>query len=133
MSRILIVEDDPDLAELMQFTLRAAGYQLSLAVDGASALHQLRSSPPDLAIIDIMLPDIVGLNLCEIIRADATPGANTIPIIISSACGPIETRPLALSAGANEFLPKPFSPHQLRELVQRLLRANADRIPATVS
>ena len=113
MPRILIIEDDPDLAELMAITLRTAGHDIQVAHDGVTALLALRQSRPDLLVVDIMLPDIVGLSLCERIRRDTDPEIAQMPIVVSSACGEAETRPLALAAGADDFLAKPFSPYQL--------------------
>ena len=121
MSRILIIEDDPDLAELMAITLRGAGHEAKVAPDGASAFHALRSGPFDLAVVDIMLPDVVGLSICENLRANADLGATQIPLLVSSACDENDARPLALAAGADDFLPKPFSPYQLLLCVHALL------------
>ncbi len=121
MPRILIIEDDPDLAEIMAITLRAAGHEVLLAADGAAGLAALRRMPPDLAIIDIMLPDIVGLSLCERLREQSAPGTPPLPMILTSACDEHDARPLALAAGADDFLAKPFSPYQLNLRVHALL------------
>ncbi len=121
MPRILIIEDDPDLAELMAITLRTAGHHVHLAADGASALKLLRETMSDLVIVDIMLPDIVGLSLCETLRDEQRPEAACPPILVTSACDERDSRPLALSAGADDFLAKPFSPYQLILRVHALL------------
>jgi two-component system OmpR family response regulator len=125
MTSILIVEDDPDLSELMAITLRTAGYASHIARDGAEALLALRQFRHDLLVVDIMLPDIVGLSLCERIRRDPAPELAQIPILIASACPESETRPLAIAAGADDFLSKPFSPYQLSLRIHALLAQTA--------
>lgn len=119
MSSILIIEDDPDLAELMAITLRTAGHEVRHAPDGHTALDALHSTRPDLVLLDIMLPDIVGFSLCEILRNSATTAL--LPILMVSACDESEARPLALSSGASAYLAKPFSPRQLLARVRTLL------------
>ncbi|HQF39137.1 MAG TPA: response regulator transcription factor [Opitutaceae bacterium] len=121
MPRILIIEDDPDLAEFMAITLRTAGHEVRLAGDGITGLHALRTAPPALLILDVMLPDIVGLSLCEQFRHDDQGAPAPVPILITSACDEAEIRPLADAAGADDFLAKPFSPYQLLLRVHTLL------------
>jgi DNA-binding response OmpR family regulator len=121
MTCILIVEDDPDLAEFMAITLRTAGHVCHVAHDGVEALLALRQFRHELLVIDIMLPDIVGLSLCERIRRDSTPEIAQIPILVASASPEAEARPLALAAGADDFLSKPFSPYQLTLRIHALL------------
>lgn len=121
MTCILIVEDDPDLAEFMAITIRTAGHDSHIAHDGAEALLALRQFSHSLLVIDIMLPDIVGLSLCERIRRDSDPQIAQLPILVASACPEAEARPLALAAGADDFLPKPFSPYQLALRIHALL------------
>ncbi len=127
MSRILIIEDDPDLAELMAHTLRRAGHETCLAGDGAEGMRSLRTFRPDLLVVDIMLPDIVGLSLCERLRDNAAPDTPHLPILVTSACDERDARPLALAAGADAFLPKPFSPYQFLLRIHALLGRPADR------
>ena len=121
MFRILIIEDDPDLADFMAITLRTAGHIVDVAADGAAAMRALRGALPDLLIVDIMLPDGVGLSLCENLRRSAAAGATPLSIIVTSACDEADARPLATAVGANDFLPKPFSPYQLLLRVHALL------------
>ncbi len=125
MPRILIIEDTADLAELMAITLRSAGHEVAIAPDGASALRAVRGRQPDLVIVDIMLPDIVGLSLCETLRAGRADDEPRLPILVVSACSEDETRPISLAAGADDFLPKPFSPYQLLLRVHALLGTSA--------
>lgn len=119
MSCILIIEDDPDLAELMAITLRSAGHAIELAADGGAALLALRTITPDAVILDIMLPDIVGFSLCETLRR--RPATARLPILCVSACEEAEARPIALASGADDFLAKPFSPHQLVARVRKMI------------
>lgn len=121
MARILIIEDTVDLAELMAITLRTAGHEVEVAGDGACALRAVRHNQPDLVVVDIMLPDIVGLSLCESLRQDRTDDEPRLPILVVSACSEDDTRPISLAAGADDFLPKPFSPYQLLVRVHALL------------
>ena len=121
MPRILIIEDDPDLADFMAITLRTAGHDVRLAGDGISGLQALRADPPALLIVDVMLPDIIGLSLCEQLHHDDQGDSAPIPVLITSACDETEIRPLADAAGADDFLAKPFSPYQLLLRVHTLL------------
>lgn len=122
MPRILLIEGEPDLAAFMAIALRSAGHQVDIAGDGATALQFLRTSPPDLVVLEILLPDIVGLSLCENLRRNDHPEAPRIPVLVTSACNEAEVRPLALAAGADDYLPKPFSPYQLLLRVHALLK-----------
>ncbi len=121
MSSLLIIEDDPDLAELMAITLRTAGHEIHVAADGATALQLLREKLPDLIILDLMLPDIVGISLCENLRRELQFDAELLPILMTSACDESDAAPLARTAGASDFLAKPFSPYQLLLRVHALL------------
>ncbi len=127
MARILIIEDDPDLSDLMAVTLRPAGHDVLTAGDGAEGLCALGTFAPDLLVIDIMLPDIVGLSLCERVRSTSLPGERRIPILITSACDERDAGPLATAAGADAFLPKPFSPYQLLLRLHALLGRPAEK------
>lgn len=119
MASLLIIEDDPDLAELMAITLRSAGHSIQLAADGGAALLALRTTTPDAVLLDIMLPDIVGFSLCETLRR--RPETAHVPILCVSACAEAEARPIALESGADDFLAKPFSPHRLVSRVRQML------------
>ena len=121
MPRILIIEDDPDLAEFMAITLRTAGHEVRLAGDGITGLQALRDDPPALLILDVMLPDIVGLSLCEQLQHGDEPSPGPVPVLVTSACDEAEIWPLADAAGADDFLAKPFSPYQLLLRVHTLL------------
>jgi two-component system phosphate regulon response regulator PhoB len=114
-TKILIVDDEPDALELVEFNLRQAGYDISTAADGAEALKQARAVVPDLIVLDVMLPEMDGLEVCKTLRRD--PATARIPIIMLTAKAGEIDRVLGLELGADDYVTKPFSP---RELVLRI-------------
>lgn len=123
-ARILAVEDEPDLVELIKYHLLRAGHLVATAGTGWDALEQIRRERPDLILLDLMLPDLDGFGVCEILRRD--PATATIPIIIVSAWSSPDTRHLGLELGALDYLTKPFSPHDLVKRVNHFLEARAN-------
>ena len=123
-ARILAVEDEPDLVELIKCHLLRAGHLVATAGTGWDALEQIRRERPDLILLDLMLPDLDGFGVCEILRRD--PATATIPIIIVSAWSSPDTRHLGLELGALDYLTKPFSPHDLVKRVNHFLEARAN-------
>lgn len=121
--KILAVDDEPDLADLMYFHLHRAGYDVTTAANGWEALDQIRRSRPDIILLDLMLPDLDGFGVCEILRRD--PATATIPIIIVSAWASPDSRNLGLELGALDYLTKPFSPQELLDRVNRYVAARA--------
>jgi len=123
--KILVVDDEPDAVELIEFNLRAAGYDVTSAADGAEALTKARNVCPNLIMLDLMLPEIDGLEVCKILRRDrATAG---IPIIMLTAKAAEIDRVLGLEIGADDYVTKPFSPRELILRVKKLLdRARTD-------
>jgi DNA-binding response OmpR family regulator len=117
--KILVVEDDPDLVELLSFNLRACGFIVSTAADGVEGLKKARSIIPDLILLDLMLPELDGFGVCEILRRE--PDTAAIPIIIVTAVSSEFARLASLEAGANDYITKPFSPKQLVARVQDFL------------
>ena len=113
-SRILVVEDDPDIAELVEHHLSRAGYDTSVVATGTDALEQIRRRP-DLVVLDLMLPGLSGLEICRLMRGD--PQTASVPIIMLTARADEEARVQGLDLGADDYVTKPFSP---RELVARL-------------
>ena len=113
-SRILVVEDDPDIAELVEHHLSRAGYDTSVVGTGTEALEQIRRRP-DLVVLDLMLPGLSGLEICRLMRGD--PQTASVPIIMLTARAEEEARVEGLDLGADDYVTKPFSP---RELVARL-------------
>ena len=118
--RILIVEDDSDIAALIAHYLEKAGFGSEIVPDGGRALMAARESPADLVILDLMLPGMNGLDVCKALRADTRTAA--LPIIMLTARGEESERILGLDSGADDYIVKPFSPNELMARVRALLR-----------
>jgi len=116
--RILVVEDDPTLAEFVAKGLREAGYVVDVAPDGRVGLDRASSEPPDLAVIDIMLPALDGLSLIEAVRRRG----QTFPVLILSAKQSVDDRVRGLDGGGDDYLTKPFAFAELLARVQALIR-----------
>jgi DNA-binding response OmpR family regulator len=119
-TRVLVVEDDPDIAELVSRYLDKAGYVSSRVASGREALEAVRSKAPDLIVLDVMLPQIDGLEVCRLLRANDSTSA--IPIIMLTARAEESERIVGLEVGADDYLAKPFSPNELIARVRALLR-----------
>jgi DNA-binding response OmpR family regulator len=115
--KILVVDDDRPSLKLISFLLREEGYVVSTAQNGQTALEIIQQRPPDLVILDVMMPHIDGFEVCHRIRKVAK-----IPIIFLSAKGQIEDRVMGLSIGADDYLAKPFEPAELLARVEAVLR-----------
>lgn len=118
-STILSVDDERDVTDLVRFHLSRAGFDVITASSGRAALETIAARAPDLIILDLMLPDIDGFGICEILRRQ--PATATIPIVILSAWATHDARNLGLELGALDYVTKPFSPKKLVERVQHLL------------
>lgn len=119
-ARILVVEDEADLAELVGFNLRDAGHQVTTASNGANALAELRRMKPDLVVLDVMLPDVSGLEVCRRIRRDESTAR--IPVLMLTAKGTEVDRVVGFEVGADDYVVKPFSPRELTLRVDAILR-----------
>jgi DNA-binding response OmpR family regulator len=119
-TQVLVVEDDPDISELVARYLDKAGYTTTRVASGRAALDAVRSKPPDLIVLDIMLPQIDGLEVCRLLRADEKTAA--VPIIMLTARADESERIVGLEMGADDYLAKPFSPNELVARVRALLR-----------
>ncbi|ASC72610.1 DNA-binding response regulator [Halomicronema hongdechloris C2206] len=117
---ILIVEDEADIAQLIQLYLEKEGFTCQVCRDGLSALERYRQQPPDLIVLDLMLPGIDGLEVCARIRQQ--PGPQDPYILMLTAKGEEIDRIIGLSTGADDYLVKPFSPRELVARVRALLR-----------
>jgi DNA-binding response OmpR family regulator len=117
--KILVVDDEPEAVELIAFNLRQAGFEVLKAEDGAEALKKARSLIPALIILDLMMPEIDGLEVCKILRRD--PATAAVPIIMVTARAAEVDRILGLELGADDYLTKPFSPRELILRVRRIL------------
>jgi DNA-binding response OmpR family regulator len=120
MTRILVVEDDPDIAHLITRYLERAGFSVTSLASGRDTLTVLTEHPPDLVVLDLMLPEVSGLEICRVARAnEATAG---IPIIMLTARAEEAERIAGLEVGADDYIAKPFSPDELVARVRALLR-----------
>ena len=128
---ILIVEDDPDIAELVARYLEKAGYSTERAATGRDALIAIGVKAPDLLVLDLMLPHVDGLEVCRAVRASDKTAA--IPIIMLTARAEESERIVGLELGADDYLAKPFSPNELVARVRALLRRAQRGAPAAGS
>lgn len=120
MKRILIIEDDKDIVELVRYNLEKEGFQVFSEGDGLNGLSQAKKSPPDLLILDLMLPRLLGLEICKELRRNEKIGR--IPILMLTARGEEADRVVGLELGADDYVSKPFSPRELVARVKALLR-----------
>ena len=124
MATILLAEDDADIRFLVTFKLTQAGYQVRVSGDGLSAVADARQHPPDLIVLDVMMPGMSGLEACRELRKD--PVTANIPVIILSALAQQADITAGLAAGADDYIVKPFSPRDFAMRVTALLaRAQA--------
>lgn len=131
-ARILIVEDEEPLTLLLRYNLEAAGYAVDSAARGDEAELKLRENPPDLVVLDWMLPGISGIEICRRLRAQ--PATATLPIIMLTARGEESERIRGLATGADDYIVKPFSvPELLARIAALLRRAKPERIAAVLS
>jgi CheY-like chemotaxis protein len=120
MKRILIVDDQPDIRELVRMTLEIDGHEVHEAEDGASALQAARRLAPELVLLDVMMPGgMDGLAVCRALRSD--PSRRRTRIVMLSARGQKSDIEAGRAAGADAYLAKPFSPRQVLDVVSRLL------------
>ena len=120
---ILVVEDEPAVAEVVSLYLRRAGYSVRVASTGQAALREIDHQPPALIILDLMLPEVDGLEVCKMLRRDASTAA--IPILMLTAKAAEIDRVLGLELGADDYVTKPFSPRELVARVKRILARGA--------
>lgn len=123
--KILVVDDEPDLVELISYNLKKEGFEVSSAPDGEEALNKIRKEAFGLVILDLMLPGIQGMELCRILRKD--PKTEGLPIIMVTAKGEEVDKILGLEIGADDYLTKPFSPRELIARVKAVLRRIAKK------
>lgn len=126
--KILIVDDEPDVADLVAYHLRAKGYQVETVNDPTASIGAARSFLPDLLILDIMMPDLNGMQICRIIRAD--PRLRQVPIIFLTAKAEENDRISGFETGCDDYICKPFSTKELVLRVQSILRRVSDEAPA---
>jgi len=126
MERVLIVDDDPDIVRLVRYNLSHSGYEVQSAGTGREALELVQKQPPDLVVLDVMLPDVDGLEVCRTLRQQ--PSSRRIPILMLTARGEEIDRVVGFELGADDYVAKPFSPRELVLRVKSILRrSGADR------
>ncbi len=121
--KILVVDDEPEAVELVEFNLKQAGYDVISAADGAEALKKARQVLPSLIVLDLMLPEVDGLEVCKMLRRD--PATAGLPIIMLTAKAAEIDRILGLELGADDYLTKPFSPRELVLRIKKILQRGA--------
>jgi len=124
MKRVLVIEDDPDIVELLRYNLEKEGFEVAAREDGESGLRALRSDRRDLLILDLMLPQLSGLEVCKEVRRD--PNLEKLPVIMLTARGEETDRVIGLELGADDYVTKPFSVREMVARIKALLR-RADR------
>lgn len=122
-SRVLVVDDEPDLVRILEFGLKAAGYAVETASDGQEGLKKARESKPDIILLDLMLPKLDGYKVCRLLKFDER--YKHIPIMILSARTQEGDQTLAHEMGANRFLTKPYEFAEILEHIQALLKEAA--------
>ena len=119
--KLLIVEDNTELLELMRLGLKQAGFTTSTATNGIDALKKARSTAPDLIVLDLILPELDGFAVCEALKR--SPDTSAIPIILLTGLTSEFTRYAGIESGADEYVTKPISPEQLVAKIKQRLRA----------
>lgn len=120
MSRILIVEDDPSLVELLRYNLESEGFDVSVARDGEGGMEAIDADDPDLVVLDWMLPNMSGIEICRQMRQRTA--TKTTPVIMLTAKGEESDRVRGLETGADDYIVKPFSPAELTARIKAVLR-----------
>ena len=120
MHRVLVVDDESDVTELLQYRLEQEGYRVATLNDPLGFVVKVREFEPDLMLLDIMMPELSGIQLCRIVRAD--PLMKDIPVIFLSARGEVEDRIKGLEAGAEDYVSKPFNTNELLLRISKMLK-----------
>ena len=119
MTKIVIAEDERDIRDLIAFTLRFAGYEVSAAANGEEAVELVEKEKPDLVLMDVRMPRMTGYDACRVIKAN--PLYADTPVVFLSAKGQDSEVETGLSVGAEEYMLKPFAPDELTEKVREIL------------
>lgn len=117
--RVLLIEDEPNIIEAISFILSRDGWTVHTHEDGETAMDKVRATPPDLIILDVMLPGRSGFDILRDIRDD--PAFAALPVMMLTARGQAKDRDLALRLGANHFMTKPFSNQEVKDYVRKLM------------
>ena len=124
-NKILVVDDEPDIVDLLSYNLKKDGFRVTTASDGEQALNKIRKDKFDLVVLDLMLPGIQGVELCRIIRND--PKTADTPIIMLTAKGEEVDRVIGLESGADDYMTKPFSSRELIARIKSVLRRTGEK------
>jgi len=124
--RILLVEDEPDIAEVLRYNLEKEGFEVEVEERGDTALERIRREAPDLLLLDLMLPGLDGLEVARILQRD--PRTRSVPLIMLTAKGEEVDRIVGLELGADDYVTKPFSPREVVLRVKALLRRAAQPV-----
>src|SRR5258708_17563287 len=130
MAKVLIVEDEKDIVDLLRFNLKQAGHDPVIATTGEEALTLIARSVPDLVLLDLMLPDLPGTEICRRIKGDAR--TRHVPVIMLTARGEEVDRLVGFELGADDFVTKPFSVRELLLRVRAVLRRGAPGEPEPI-
>jgi DNA-binding response OmpR family regulator len=123
VAQILVVEDEESLLQTLRYNLSRAGHEVRLSTNGNQALEMIRGNPPELVVLDLMLPGLDGLELCRAVRADTlNPAVAHVPILVLTARDEEIDKVVGLEVGADDYLTKPFSMHELLARVKAQLR-----------
>ena len=120
MARVLIIEDEADVGQVLEYNLTQSGYEALLARDGRTGLRLARETKPDVILLDLMLPDVRGTDVCRELKKD--PATRKIPLVIVSALGDEVDRVVGFELGADDYITKPFSVRELLLRVRAVLR-----------
>ncbi len=123
--KVLVVDDEPDIAELVSYNLKKEGYSVSTSADGEEALDRIRKGNFDFVVLDLMLPGIPGIEICRILRSE--PKTRNLPVLMLTAKGDEVDKVLGLEMGADDYMSKPFSPRELVARIKAVLRRTGAR------
>src|SRR5580698_1729803 len=123
--KILVVEDDRDISELISYNLEREGYEIACLYDGGQAVEFVNKRKPELIILDLMLPEVDGIEICRTLKSD--PNTKHIPIVMLTAKSEEADVVVGLQMGADDYIPKPFSPKVLAARIKAITRRIADQ------
>ena len=124
MKHIFVVDDEPDVVELLKTVLELEGFRVTTATEGRTALAQILADPPDVLVLDLMMPDMDGMELLKLLRLD--PQGARLPVLIVSAKSGQQNQIGSLQLGANAYICKPFSNRELVAQIQQLVGLTSD-------
>lgn len=124
-SRVLVVDDDPEIVDAVGEALQDDGYLVETATDGATALKRVLEAPPDLIVLDVRMPNLNGWEFCEIVRRQSH--TRDVPVLFLTACNEVRDQITAMQVGGSDHLPKPFRLAALRDKVRSLTRESKNQ------